>query len=118
MCSLIVLGSVYVIIKDVNLLLSDNVISYGELAFFTVTLGFSLAILTGIYKNKKWALYIFISMVFFMGGNFIILRLSLNGALELVDFWIITCTLGVSAIVIRVMLKLDSMAIFSKNELD
>ncbi len=57
-------------------------------------------------------------MVFFMGGNFIILRLRINGGLELVDFWIITCTLGVSAIVIRVMQKLDSDAIFSKNEFD
>ncbi len=34
MCFLIVLGSIYVIIKDVNLLFSDNVISYGQLAFF------------------------------------------------------------------------------------
>lgn len=118
MCFLIVLGSTYVIIRDVNLLLRDAVISYGELAFFTVVLGFSLAILTGIYKNKKWALYVFISLVFFMGGNFIMLRINLNGSLELIDFWIVICTLGVSGIVMRVVQRLDSEVIFSKNELD
>jgi len=116
MCFLIVLGSTYVIIRDV--LLRDTVISYGELAFFTVVLGFSLAILTGIYKNKKWALYVFISLVFFMGGNFIMLRININGSLELIDFWIVICTLGVSGIVMRVVQGLDSEAIFSKNELD
>ncbi len=115
LCFLMVCISGYFIFSEISMLLSSNAIESGKVSLFITLLMFSLVILTGIYRNKKWALYVFLSKIFFMTGLFITYRLRFD-ELALVDYWIIFCFVAVSSFVLYLLSKLQTNEIFSEEE--
>lgn len=72
----------------------------------------SLFYLLGLYKNKKWALYVFLAIPSFMLAIFLSERLHQNGAIVVADGMVISGFVLVLFLVLRVIVMTKSDRIF------
>ena len=96
--------------------LKNSFIEINKISFFFVVLLFTVFVLFGIYKNKKWSLFVFLSLILFMTGSYIMFRLNINNTLFLIDLWVVVCFLGVFGAVLNVLLKMKSSSLFDEDE--
>ena len=87
-----------------------------KIALFSVIAFFSISVLVGVYKNRKWSLYVFLSMTIFMVGSFISIRLATESTLVTIDYIIILSGMVVSGPVLYVLSKMKTLNLFSENE--
>ncbi len=109
------LASVYQMWGELVHFTNNETANGSRLPFFSVVLIFCIAVIWGIYKNRRWSLYVFLSMTLFMTGCFLLFRLEIQGYLGVIDYWIVANFVMLDSIVIKVLLRLNSKNIFDKG---
>lgn len=112
----LVLGSAYLLVNQIIALSDTDSRLAMNLILCLTAFAFSTTCLLGIFLNRKWGLYVFLSFIFLFTGIYIQARIDINGSLISVDLFVISGALIIFALVLPVIYQLKTNCIFTRNQ--